>query len=118
MGIVTMEDLIEKIVGSIQDEYDSDELPDIAPLGEHTFLIQGTTDLEAVQDHFGTPLPISEYDTLSGFLIGQLGHIPSEDEKPVLKLNGLVFKAESVKDKRIETVKVTKSADKPTDGLA
>ena len=111
MGIVTMGDLIGKIVGSIQDEYDQDKIPDIAPAGENAFLVQGTTHLEAVQNHFGTPLPIGEYETLSGFLVGQLRYIPAEDEKPELSFNGLSFKIESVQEKRIASVRVKKAAD-------
>jgi len=113
MGILTMEDLVEKIVGSIHDEYDVDELPDIAPISENTFQIQGTTALEEVQNHFDVPLPIDEYDTLSGFLVGQLGHILSEDERPEVTWNGLIFKIESVMEKRIEMVTVTKKDDEP-----
>lgn len=108
MGIVTMEDLVETIVGSIQDEYDVDELPDITPIDENSFTIQGTTDLESVQDLFDTPLPIDEYDTLSGFLVGQLGYIPAEDEKPELVFDGLLFKVENVYEKRIAAVVVTR----------
>ena len=110
MGIVTMEDFVEVIVGSIQDEYDTDEQPDIAVLnensGENIYRIQGTADLESVQDLFDIPLPIDEYDTLSGFIVGQLGHIPGEDEKPTVAFNGLIFKVENVQDKRIATVVV------------
>jgi len=69
MGIVTMEDLVEEIVGSIQDEYDTDELPDIVPLDENTFEIQGSAYLEDVQDFFEMELPVDEYETLSGFLM-------------------------------------------------
>ena len=106
LGIITMEDLVEKIVGSIHDEYDEDELPDITPLGENTFRMLGTTGLEAVQDHLEVPLPVDEYDTLSGFLVGQLGYIPSEDEKPEMTFSGVLFKVESVHEKRIEAVTV------------
>ena len=108
MGIVTMEDLVEKIVGSIQDEYDSEELPDIVPLGEDAFRIQGMAALEVVQNHFDVPLPIDEYETLSGFLVGQLRHIPAEDEKPDITYNGLNFKVESIYEKRVATVVVKK----------
>ena len=112
MGIVTMEDLVEKIVGSIHDEYDIHEQPDIVSIGENSFRIQGTTDLEAVQNHFELPFPIDDYDTLSGFLVGQLGYIPSENEKPEIAFNGLIFKVESLKEKkRIDVVVVTKSPE-------
>lgn len=108
LGIVTMEDLVEKIVGNIQDEYDVDELPDIVAISENVFRIQGTTNLETVQNHFDIQLPIDEYDTLSGFLTGQLKYIPSEDEKPEITYNDLLFKVESIQEKRIAAVTVTK----------
>lgn len=110
LGIVTMEDLVEKIVGNIQDEYDSEELPDITSAGENTFRIQGTASLETVQNHFDVPLPLDEYETLSGFLVGQLRYIPSKGEKPEVTFSGLHFKVESLKEKRINMVTVKKIA--------
>ena len=107
MNIVTLEDLVEKIVGSIHDEYDSDENPDISPIG-NAFRIQGAASLETVQEHFGIPLPVNEYDTLSGFLVGRLGHIPVEGEKPEIIYEGLCFTVENVKDKRIALVTASK----------
>ncbi|MCL2698909.1 MAG: hemolysin family protein [Defluviitaleaceae bacterium] len=113
MGIVTIEDLVEKIVGSIQDEYDLDELPDIVPVNEdeNSFRIQGTADLEEVQNRLDVPLPIDEYETLSGFLVGQLGYIPDGDETPEITFGNLFFKIESVQDKRIAVALVTKTAE-------
>jgi putative hemolysin len=67
------------------------------------------TSLEAVADLLDVPFPVDEYDTLSGFLIGQLGYILSEDENPEISWGGLVFKVESIQDKRIATVTVTKN---------
>ena len=107
MGIVTMADLVEKIMGSIQDEYDVEEAPEIVALGEGAFEIQGSTDLELVQAHFDVDLPVEEYDTLSGFLVGQLGYIPGEDEQPEVVFEGLRFQVESVQEKRIAKVRVT-----------
>ncbi|MCL2201844.1 MAG: hemolysin family protein [Oscillospiraceae bacterium] len=115
MGIVTMEDLVEKIVGSIHDEYDEDELPDIADHGEDAYRIQGLTDLETVGNHLEIELPIDEYDTLSGFLVGQIGHIPSEDEFPEVTYQGVVFKVESVQEKRIGEVTVTRLEEAETE---
>ena len=106
MGIITMEDLVEKIVGSIQDEYDFDEAPDITPAGENAFTIRGSADLEVVSDFFKVPLPTDEFETLSGFLIGQLGYIPLEDERPEITFDSLIFKVESVQEKRISEVTV------------
>jgi len=109
LGIITMEDLVVKIVGKIRDEYDNDEIPDITETENNAYHIQGTANLEKVSNHFDIPLPVSEYDTLSGFLIGQLKYIPAEDEKPEILFNSLLFKVEKVKDKRIAYVTVTKT---------
>jgi len=111
MGIVTMEDLVEEIVGSIQDEYDTDELPDIAAIDENTFEIQGGAYLETVRDFFEVELPVDEYDTLSGFLVGEMGYIPAEDEKPEVAYAGLRFQVERVLDKRVVTVRVERVAE-------
>ena len=105
LGIVTTEDLVEEIVGSILDEYDPVEPIDITPAGNGTYILRGTMELMKVQEHFGVDLPVDEYDTLSGFLIGQLRRIPAEDEKPNLEYNGISFKIESIINKRIATVK-------------
>lgn len=116
LGIVTMEDLVEKIVGSIQDEYDLDEQPDIVPIDERSFRIQGTADLATVQAHFDIPFPTDEYETLSGFLVGQLGHIPTEEEKPEILYDGLIFQVETVQEKRIALVTVVKDVSEEREG--
>jgi len=105
VGILTMEDLVEEFVGNIFDEYD-EETPDIIPVDDGAFIIQGTTNLRKVQEHFDITLPLDEHDTLSGFLIGQLRRIPAEDEKPELMYGNLLFKIESVLEKRIEKTRV------------
>ncbi len=106
-GIVTLEDLIEEIVGNIFDEDDEVE-KDIEKLDEATFLINGAISLDAVEDYFDVQLPTDEYDTLSGFVIGQLGRIPKKEDKPTVEFNSLVFKVEKVDKKRIAKVKVCK----------
>lgn len=106
-GIVTLEDLLEEIVGNIFDEDDEEE-KDIEKLDENTFVINGALSLDLVQVYLETDLPIDIYDTLSGFLIGQLGRIPSDDESPIVEFNSVVFKVEQVTEKRITKVKVCK----------
>lgn len=109
-GIVTIEDLMEEIVGNIFDEYDIDEDEDhIEKLDETTYIINGTIDLDTVGEFFDIKLPIDEYDTLGGFVIGQLGRIPEEDDKPEIEFNGLVFKVEEIDEKRITKVKVCRA---------
>ncbi|MGI6412149.1 MAG: HlyC/CorC family transporter [Syntrophomonadaceae bacterium] len=107
-GLVTIEDLLEEIVGNIFDEYDEEER-DFNQLDENTFLIRGSASLSLVQDYLNIRLPIEEYETLSGFLIGQLGRIPKKDDRPLIEYNDLVFKIEAVDDKRISMVKVGKA---------
>lgn len=106
-GIITLEDLLEEIVGNIFDEYDEDE-KDILKLDDHTFIINGATSLDAIEDYFDVKLPIEKYDTLNGFLIGQLGKIPKKDDNAIVEYNDLVFKVEDVDEKRITKVKLGK----------
>ncbi len=107
-GIITVEDILEEIVGNLSDEYDEEE-KEIDKLDNNTFLVKGMVHLDKIVDLTGVQLPVDEYDTLNGFLIGQLGRIPAATEKPVIEYEGLVFKVEKVKDKRILLVKVCKS---------
>lgn len=106
--IVTIEDLLEEIVGNIFDEHDEEEKEVIA-IGENTFMVQGYTSLDDVEKLLDMELPTDDYDTLSGFLIGQLGRIPELGEKPVLEWNGVVFKAGETDEKRILKLIIDKS---------
>ena len=107
-GIVTVEDLVEEIVGNIFDEYDEEE-KDIEKLDDNTFVMKGYTSLDTVQEILGTDLPIDDYDTLSGFIIGQLGRIPQMDDKPEIEFNGLIFKVKEMEGKKVSKVKVCKA---------
>ena len=107
-GIVTMEDLIEEIMGSILDEYDDEEAPEIEKISENTYRICGTTDLEEVAEYFDIPFPTADYETLGGFLISLVGHIPSEDERPEIEYEGYLFICEKIGDRRIDSVLVCK----------
>jgi putative hemolysin len=104
-GVVTMEDLIEEIMGNIFDEYD-EIINDIDKIDDNTFVIMGSTDLDTIAAYFEVELPTMEYDTLSGFIIGQLGRIPGPSDRPVVEFAGLMFKVEEVEEKRIAKVKV------------
>ena len=107
-GIVTAEDLLEEIVGNIFDEHDEEE-KDVEKLDENTFVINGTASLDAVEEHLDMELPVEDYDTLSGFIIGQLGRIPAMEDKPEIEFNGLIFKVEEVEEKRIAKVKICRA---------
>lgn len=104
-GIVTVEDLLEEIVGNIFDEYDYEEELEYEKIDENTFLFDGTISLDDVEKIINVKLPTEEYDTLSGYLIGQLGKFPVEGEQPVVELDDITFKVEEVDEKRISRVK-------------
>ena len=106
-GIVTLEDLIEAILGNIQDEYD-DEEEEISKVNETTFKIDGTCDIEEVEDMLGISFPEGDFDTLGGFMLFSLGRIPKDGEKPVVEEKGYRFTALSVNERRIEEVKAEK----------
>lgn len=107
-GVVTLEDLIEEILGNIFDE--DDELEnDIVTVDENTFIINGTTSLDDVMDFVGVELPIEKYETLSGFLIGQLGSIPEKDDDSTIDFNGLIFKVLESDKKIVSKVQVCRA---------
>ncbi len=111
-GIVTMEDVIEEIVGNIFDEYDVEEEEDICPIGEDDYRINGTTDLGDVEELLGIAFEDDEdYDTLGGYLIGRLGRIPDEEEKPEISVSGWLFQVESSEEKRIEKVRTIRAPE-------
>jgi putative hemolysin len=104
-GIVTLEDVLESIVGNIQDEYDAEE-EDISKIDEHTFRLDGTTDTEEVEELAGITLPNGDYDTIAGFVISELGYLPQPGENPVVTFENLTFTVEELEDKRISSIKV------------
>lgn len=108
-GLVTLEDLIEEIVGNIFDEDDEIE-KDIEKIDDDTFLIKGSISLDEVQEILGIDLPIDDYDTLSGFVIGQLGRIPEMGDRSTVEFNELLFKVEEVQEKRASKIKVCKAS--------
>ncbi len=106
-GIVTLEDVLESIVGNIQDEYD-DEEEEITKINETTFTINGTTDLDEVNELVGEELPEGDYDTLGGFVISLLGYLPAEvgEEPIVAEFKNLRFTVLSIDERRIDDIKV------------
>ena len=106
-GIVTMEDLLEAIVGAIQDEYDVGETEEIEQIGEHVYDIEGTAAIAEVCDQLDIELPEGEYDTIGGLVLDALGRIPNENEHPTVSVAGVEFKVGDVEENRIVSVIVT-----------
>ena len=106
-GWVTIEDLLESIVGNIQDEYDNEE-QDIVKVNDTTFNFDGTTNIDEVEEQLDLKFPEGEYDTLGGFIMSELGHIPTEEEKAEVTFGGYSFKVLEVEERRIETVRAEK----------
>ena len=106
-GIVTIEDLIEEVMGDINDEYDDDD-PVIRKIDNDTYIVNGLISIKELNDKLQLNLDeeTEDYDTLGGFLINQIDYIPSETEECMVEYENLLFKVECVKDKRIETVKI------------
>ncbi len=109
-GIVTLEDLIEEIVGNIFDEDDEVE-KSMEKIDDNTFMIRGSAGLEEVQEALGINLPVEDYETLSGFITGQLGRIPESGDKSTVEYEELIFKIEEVNEKKVSKVKVCKALE-------
>ncbi len=108
-GIVTMEDIMEEIFGNIFDEYDEEEEEDITLVEENVYRINGSTNLQDVEEQLEVEFEEDEdYDTLGGYLIGQLGRIPEDDEIIEMALHGWLFQVEAFEEKRILKVLASK----------
>lgn len=104
-GLVTMEDILEEIVGDIFDEFDEFE-NEYEKIDENTYILDGGIPIYECNKILDINIPEGDYETLSGYLTDCLGRIPSEKEKPVLEIDDVVYKIEKVKDKKITKVKL------------
>lgn len=104
-GLVTLEDIVEAIVGNIQDEYDNED-EEISKINETTFTIDGVTDLEEVEEQLGIQFPEDDYDTLGGFIISRLGFLPQDGDMNAVEFENIRFTVLNVEDRRIGKVKV------------
>jgi len=108
-GIVTMEDLLEEIVGNIYDEFDPKEDVEIEKLEDNLWRVNGTVALDTLADELEMELPLEEeYDTLGGMVFSLFSSIPEDGSKPEVTINGLHVRVESIQDHRIEKALVSK----------
>ena len=104
-GLITMEDILEEIVGDIYDEYDDIE-EEYEKIDDNTYILSGSMPIYDVNKLMGVEIPEGDYDTLSGYLQEELGRIPEEEENPIIETKDLIFKIEEYEDRRILKVKV------------
>ena len=104
-GILTLEDLVEAIMGNIQDEYDQED-EEISIINETTFEVDGITDIEEVEEHTGKKFPDGDYDTIGGYIISVLGFLPQDGEMNEVQFENVKFTVLNVEERRIGKVKV------------
>ena len=108
-GLITLEDLLEEIVGNIYDEFDPKEEPDITRLGDNRWRVSGAAELETIAEALEIDLPVDEeFDTLGGLIFSQLTEIPADGERPVVECFGLRVSVERIADRRVEWAIVEK----------
>ena len=111
-GIVTLEDLIEEVMGNIDDEFDDEDLS-IHQISKNKYLVSGEISLNDLNDNFHFELESKYYDTLSGILIENLGYIPEDNENiEPITINGVIFKPQRVRNKKIEKIVMTFDKEK------
>lgn len=106
-GLITLEDLIESILGNIQDEYDN-EAEEIFRVSENEFTVDGTTSIDEISDLTGVELPEGDYDTIAGLVTDLLGRIPKEGEHPSVQVKNLDITVLSVEDQRLSRLLIVR----------
>lgn len=106
VGMITLEDLLEEIVGEIRDEYDADEEELIQKKDDRTWLVEGSMKLDDINDELGTDLESEDYDSISGIIIECLDRLPEDNEEVTLK-NGIHLKVQGIDQNRIKKVLMT-----------
>ncbi|MBR4082908.1 MAG: HlyC/CorC family transporter [Lachnospiraceae bacterium] len=105
IGMITLEDLLEEIVGEIRDEYDDDEAEFIQEIGERTYLVEGSMKLDDINDALSTDLNSEDYDSIGGIIIEHLDRLPEEGEEVLLE-DGTSLKVVNIDQNRITQVKM------------
>ncbi|MBQ7954283.1 MAG: HlyC/CorC family transporter [Lachnospiraceae bacterium] len=105
VGMITLEDLLEEIVGEIRDEYDEDEEEFIQEISERTYLVEGSMKLDDINDALDTDLESEDYDSIGGIIIGSLDRLPEDNEEVTLE-NGIALKVQGIEQNRILKVQM------------
>ena len=106
-GLITIEDVLEQIVGDIEDEYDKgEEEPNIKSLEKNEFAVKATTPINEFNDFFNTELPDEDFDTIGGYLMQQFGHMPKRGESTVV--NHLRISVILASNRRLQLLRISK----------
>lgn len=109
-GLVTLEDIIEEIIGEIQDEYDADEVPDFTEIADNRFLFDAGTNIDDFAEQFNLDLPEDgEFDTLGGFVLSLFGDFPKKND--TVSYSNLDFKVKEIRKRRLITLEVSVNQD-------
>lgn len=112
-GLITLEDLLEEIVGEIRDEYDEDEEDPIVQLSEREFIVQGSANLDDICEDLDLSFTSEDYDTIGGYLIGLLDHLPEKNEV-IITDDNVLLRVEQMDKNRIEKIYI-KKPEPPTE---
>ncbi len=107
-GIITMEDILEELVGDIYDEYDEEE-QEFEKIDNNTYILSGSMTIYDVNKLLNANIPEGDYDTISGFIQDELGRIPEDEENPIIETKDITYKIEEYEDKRILKIKACKN---------
>lgn len=106
-GLITLEDLIEDILGNIQDEYDNED-EEMKKISDTKFTVDGSTPVDDVENLIGEELSDNDSETIAGYMLDKLGRVPSDEEHPVVETDTLVIKAIETEDRRITKILIEK----------
>ena len=107
-GLITMEDILEELVGEIYDEYDEEEAQ-YHKIDDDTYILSGSMTIYDVNKLLDAQIPEGDYDTISGFIQDELDRIPEDEENPVIETERVTYKIEEYEDKRIVKIKACKN---------
>ena len=107
-GLITMEDILEELVGDIYDEYDEEE-KEYEKIDDNTYLLSGSMPIYDVNKILDADIPEGDYDTISGYLQDKLGRVPDDEETPIIDTEKVTYKIEEYEDKRIIKIKACKN---------
>jgi CBS domain containing-hemolysin-like protein len=113
-GLITLEDLLEEIVGDIKDEYDADEQENVRRIADDTYVADGTARLDEINEATGLNLESDDYDSIAGHIIHLLDHLPKEGES--VKSENVTYVVSKLNNKRIDEVKLIFDRSEDNDG--